>query len=212
MRWAAAGVAVTIGSRDAGRAREAAARVRGALPDADVEGLANPEAAAAGPIVVLCVPFAAQLPTLATLADSLAPGSLLVDCTVPLATAVGGRPTQALGVWAGSAAQQAQALLGEEIPVVGAFHTVSAATLADPRHELAEDVLLCGRRKADKARVARLVERIPGLRPVNAGPLETARIVETLTPLLISVNGRYRTHAGLRLTGLPAGDHWGGDR
>jgi NADPH-dependent F420 reductase len=114
-------------------------------------------------------------------------------------------------VWAGSAAQQAQALLGEEIPVVGAFHTVSAATLADLRHELAEDVLLCGRRKADKARVARLVERIPGLRPVNAGPLETARIVETLTPLLISVNGRYRTHAGLRLTGLPPGDHWGGD-
>ena len=85
----------------------------------------------------------------------------------------------------------------------------SAPVLADPEAELAEDVFICGDRKADKARVARLIELIPGLRAVNAGPLETARIVEQLTPLLISVNVRYKAHAGIRLTGLPETDHWG---
>ena len=78
----------------------------------------------------------------------------------------------------------------------------------DAEAELDEDVLVCGDRKADKARVAGLVDLIPGLRAVNAGPLEMARIVEQLTPLLISVNVRYKTHAGIRLTGLPEGDHW----
>ena len=71
-----------------------------------------------------------------------------------------------------------------------------------------EDVLICGDRKADKARVARLIESIEGLRAVNAGALEMARIVEQLTPMLISVNTRYKTHAGIRLTGLPDADHW----
>jgi predicted dinucleotide-binding enzyme len=69
-------------------------------------------------------------------------------------------------------------------------------------------VLICGERKADKTRVAELVQRIPGLRAVNAGALETARIVEQLTPLLISINVRYKAHAGIRITDLPAGDHW----
>ncbi|HET6998564.1 MAG TPA: NADPH-dependent F420 reductase, partial [Solirubrobacterales bacterium] len=194
LRWAAAGVPVVIGSRDAGRAREAAERVSAAVPGAEVAGMANADAAAAGPVVALCVPFAAQLPTLASLSESLVSDALLVDCSVPLATAVGGRPTHSLGVWHGSAAQQAQQAVPDGVSVVGAFHTVSAATLADLEHPLAEDVLLCGQRKADKARVAALVERIPGLRAVNAGSLETARIVEQLTPLLISVNSRYRTH------------------
>jgi NADPH-dependent F420 reductase len=208
LRWAAAGVPVAIGSRDAGRAREAAERVSAAVPGAAVEGVANAEAASRGPLVVLAVPFAAQISTLASLRESLAPGALLVDCSVPLATAVGGRPTHSIGVWHGSAAQQAQHALGDGVTVVGAFHTVSAATLTDLERPLHEDVLLCGQRKADKARVADLVERIPGLRAVNAGPLEAARIVEQLTPLLISVNARYKTHAGLRITGLPEGDHW----
>ena len=69
-------------------------------------------------------------------------------------------------------------------------------------------MLVCGDKKAPKAQVARLIEQIEGLRPVNAGPLEMARIVETLTPMLISVNVRYKTHAGIKLTGLPEGDHW----
>jgi NADPH-dependent F420 reductase len=114
-----------------------------------------------------------------------------------------------LGVWQGSAAEQAQEMVPEGVTVVAAFHTVGAPELADRESILDEDVLICGERKADKARVAELVAAIPGLRPVNAGPLETARFVEQLTPLLISINVRYKVHAGVRITGLPDGDHWG---
>jgi 8-hydroxy-5-deazaflavin:NADPH oxidoreductase len=121
---------------------------------------------------------------------------------------VSGKATRTLGVWQGSAAQQAQEMVPEGVTVVAALHTVGAPSLGDPEAKLDEDVLVCGDRKADKARVASLVELIPGLRAVNAGPLETARLVEQLTPLLISINVRYKTHAGIRLTGLPEGDHW----
>jgi 8-hydroxy-5-deazaflavin:NADPH oxidoreductase len=88
------------------------------------------------------------------------------------------------------------------------MHTLAAPVLADLDAELGEDVLVCGDKKADKARVARLIGQIAGLRAVNAGALEMARIVEQLTPMLISVNTRYKTHAGVRLTGLPDADHW----
>jgi 8-hydroxy-5-deazaflavin:NADPH oxidoreductase len=132
----------------------------------------------------------------------------VVDCTVRLAAAVSGKATRSLGVWQGSAAQQAQEMVPDGVTVVAALHTVGAPELADPAVELSEDVLLCGDRKADKSRVARLVEMIPGLRAVNAGPLEIARVVEQLTPLLVSINARYKTHAGIRITGLPDADHW----
>jgi NADPH-dependent F420 reductase len=89
------------------------------------------------------------------------------------------------------------------VVVVSALHTVSAAALADLDHELDEDVLVAGDKGDAKRTVAELIRRIPGLRPVNAGRLETARLIEGLTPLLISVNARYKTHAGIRVTGLP---------
>jgi NADPH-dependent F420 reductase len=127
---------------------------------------------------------------------------------VPLAAAVSGKATRSLGVWQGSAAQQAQEMVPDGVTVVSALHTVSAPILGDESAELDEDILVCGDRKADKARVARLIDLIPGLRAVNAGALEMARIVEQLTPLLISVNSRHRSHAGIRITGLPDGDLW----
>jgi NADPH-dependent F420 reductase len=99
-------------------------------------------------------------------------------------------------------------MVPDGVTVVSALHSLSAPRLADLKSDLDEDVLICGDRRADKARVAALVERIPGLRAVNAGALETARIVEQLTPLLISVNVRYKTRAGIRITGLPNDDHW----
>ncbi len=207
-RWARAGQPVAIGSRDAGRAEEAAAKVRDAVPGAEVTGLQNEEAASRGEVVFLTVPFRAQSENLNNLREALRPGQLLVDCTVPLAAAVSGKATRSLGVWQGSAAQQAQEMVPEGVTVVAAMHTLAAPALADLGTELGEDVLVCGDRKADKARVARLIELIPGLRAVNAGALEMARIVEQLTPMLIAVNSRYKTHAGIRLTGLPDGDHW----
>ena len=207
-RWAKAGVPVVIGSRDAGRAEEAAAKLREAVPGADATGLQNEEAASRGEVVFLTVPFRAQSENLNNLREALRPGQLLVDCTVPLAAAVSGKATRSLGVWQGSAAQQAQEMVPDGVTVVAAMHTLAAPVLADLDAELGEDVLVCADKKADKARVAVLIEAIPGLRAVNAGALEMARIVEQLTPMLISVNTRYKTHAGIRLTGLPDGDHW----
>jgi NADPH-dependent F420 reductase len=208
MRWAQVGQPVVIGSRSTDRAAEAARRVRDLAPEGEVEGLENAEAARRGPIVFLTVPFRAQSENLTNLKEALEPGQILVDCTVPLAAAVSGKATRSLGVWQGSAAQQAQEMTPDGVTVIAALHTVSAPTLNDPAADLDEDVLVCGDRKADKARVAVLIEAIPGLRAVNAGPLEMARIAEQLTPLLISINTRYKTHAGLRVTNLPEDDHW----
>jgi NADPH-dependent F420 reductase len=208
LRWAAAGHAVVIGSRSAERAAEAASKLARTLPDAEIEGLPNAEAAKQGAIVFLTVPFRAQSENLNNLREALEPGQLLVDCTVPLAAAVSGKATRSLGVWQGSAAQQAQEMVPDGVTVVSALHTVGAPTLADLDAELGEDILVCGDKKADKARVARIVELIDGLRPVNVGALEAARIVETITPLLIGVNVRYKAHAGVKLTGLPEADHW----
>lgn len=208
LRWAKAGRPVVLGSRSAERAAEAAAKLREAVPGAEVEGLLNEDAAKCAEVVFLTVPFRAQSENLNNLREALQPGQILVDCTVPLAAAVSGKATRTLGVWQGSAAQQAQEMVPDGVTVVAALHTVGAPSLGDPEAGLDEDVLVCGDRKADKARVAHLIELIPGLRAVNAGPLETARIVEQLTPLLISVNVRYKTHAGIKLTGLPDGDHW----
>jgi 8-hydroxy-5-deazaflavin:NADPH oxidoreductase len=197
-----------IGSRSEERAAEAARKLSNLAPDAEIEGLRNDVAARQGPVVFLTVPFRAQSENLNNLRESLEPGQLLVDCTVPLAAAVSGKATRSLGVWQGSAAQQAQEMVPDGVTVVAGLHTISAPMLADTGAELAEDVLLCGDRKSDKAQVAGLIEEIPGLRAVNAGPLEMARIVEQLTPLLISINARYKTHAGIRISGLPDADHW----
>lgn len=203
LRLAAADVPVIIGSRRPDAAAEAAERLRAQVEGAQVDGLENAEAVTRGPIVVLSVPFRAQSENLTNLKNALRPGQILVDATVPLAAAVSGKATRLLGVPQGSAGQQAQEMVPEGVDVVSALHTVGAAVLADLDHELDEDVLIAGDRRDPKARVAELIGRIPGLRPVNAGRLETARLIEGLTPLLISVNARYKTHAGIKLTGLP---------
>jgi NADPH-dependent F420 reductase len=207
VRLARAGQTIVIGSRKLERAEEAAGRLREAVDGAEVEGLENGDAAKRGPIVFLAVPFRAHSETLTNLKEALADGQLLVDCTVPLAAAVSGKATRTIGVWQGSAAQQAQEMAPDGVTVISALHTVSAPALAGDE-ALDEDVLICGDRKADKKRVAALIELIDGLRAVNAGPLEQARIVEPLTALLIGINSRYKTHAGIRITGLPHGDHW----
>jgi len=207
VRLARAGQQIVIGSRKPDRAEEAATRLREAVPGAEVEGVENGEAAKRGPIVFLTVPFRAQSETLTNLKEALSEGQLLVDCTVPLAAAISGKATRTLGVWQGSAAQQAQEMAPDGVTVISALHTVSAPVLAGDE-ELDEDVLICGDRKADKTRVAELIELIDGLRAVNAGPLDQARIVEPLTAMLIGINSRYKTHAGIRITGLPEESHW----
>lgn len=203
LRLGRAGTEVVIGSRDAGRAREAAQRAAAKVPDGGFEGLVNADAARAARIVMLCVPFRNQSENLTNLKDVLRPGQVLVDATAPLAAAVSGKATRMLGVWQGSAAQQAQEMAPEGVHVVSALHTVSADSLANLDHALDEDVLLCGNDRDAKHEAAQLIERIDGLRCVDCGRLEMARITESLTALLISINVRHRAHAGVKITGLP---------
>jgi 8-hydroxy-5-deazaflavin:NADPH oxidoreductase len=202
-RLGLAGTPIVIGSRDAARAEETAAKLREQAPDGSFEGLANGPAAERSEVVFVCVPFRSQSETLTNLKEHLREGQLLIDATVPLAAAVSGRATRTLGVWQGSAAQQAAEMAPTGVRVVSALHTVSAAVLRDLDATPDEDVLVCGDRRADKAQAAEIIERVPGLRCVDCGRLEQARITESLTALLIGVNARYKTHAGIRLTGLP---------
>jgi len=206
IRLARAGVPIAIGSRDPDRAQEAAQRALSVVPDGSFTGYANDEAARAAQVVILSVPFRSHSETLTNLKETLEAGQLLIDATVPLAAAVSGKATRMLGVWQGSAAQQAAEMAPEGVRVVSALHTISAASLTDLEHPLEQDVLLCGDRRADKTEAARLIERIDGLRCVDCGPLEMARITESLTALLIGVNSRYKVHAGVRLAGLPDPD------
>ncbi|HEX4564095.1 MAG TPA: NADPH-dependent F420 reductase [Solirubrobacteraceae bacterium] len=204
LRFARAGVAVAIGSRDLDRAEETAARAQERVADGTFEAFDNAGAARAADVVILSVPFRNQSETLANLAEALSPGKLLIDATVPLAAAVSGKATRMLGVWQGSAAEQALEMAPDGVRVVAGLHTVSAASLADLEHPLQQDVLLCGDSREDKAQAAQLIERIDGLRCVDCGRLEMARIAESLTALLIAVNSRYKVHAGIRFTDLGA--------
>jgi NADPH-dependent F420 reductase len=204
IRFARAGVPVAVGSRDPERAQETVARALGRVPGAACSAHDNAGAVRAADVVILSVPFRNQSETLANLAGELSPGQLLIDATVPLAAAVSGKATRMLGVWQGSAAQQAREMVPEGVRVVAGLHTVSAASLADFEHPLEQDVLLCGDSREDKAEAAELIERIEGLRCVDCGRLEMARTTESLTALLIAVNARYKVHAGIRLTDLGA--------
>ena len=208
VRWAIAGVPIVIGSREASRAQDMAARVierakEGGTSDPRVEGLHNEDAASRANTVVLAVPFRAQAENLANLRNSLQPQTILVDATVPLAAAVGGRATRTLGIWQGSAAAQAVEMAPRGVTVVSALHTVSAAALSDPSIAMDEDVLMAGDDRKAKDDVAELIRRIPGLRPVDCGELEISRIIEQLTAMLISVNKRHKIkHSGIRITGI----------
>lgn len=205
LRWAAAGWHVVIGSRDPARAAAAAeqARAQLGLAGSQIEGRSNLEAARGAPQVLLAVPFSAQVATLKSIAPALAPGTILVDLTVPLEASVGGSPSRVLGVWAGSAAEQAAAQVPQGVEVAGAFHNVSSHALRNLEAPVDCDVLVCANRADTRQAVRPLVEAIPGCRFVDAGPLENARIVEAITALLIGINRRHKVHgAGLRITGL----------
>jgi NADPH-dependent F420 reductase len=203
VRLARAGVPVAIGSRDPSRAQETVERARVVIPEGSFSAADNVGAARAARTVILSVPFRNHSETLANLRDALTEGQLLIDATVPLAAAVGGKATRMLGVWQGSAAQQAAEMAPPGTRVVSTLHTISAASLTDLEHPLDQDVLLCGDSLEDKREAARLLSLIDGMRCIDCGRLEMARIAESLTALLISVNSRYKVHAGIRLTGLP---------
>jgi NADPH-dependent F420 reductase len=219
LRWAGVGVSVVIGSREAAKAEAAAGKVLARLGElsparraglGSVTGAENGQAAAQAAVVVLSVPFPAQVAILKSIRAALgaAKDAILVDATVPLAATLGGKPTRMLSVWQGSAAEQARELVPSSVPVLAALHNASAEALEDLSLPLDCDILICGDDAEAKKRFFPLVERIEGLRPIDAGPLEMARIVESMTALLISLNRQYKVHhAGVRITGLDSGAH-----
>jgi len=203
LRWARAGETIIIGSRDEQRAQAAAASIQTKVGNqANVSGMENSAACAAAHILMLTIPFEGQASLLKQLKSSVTAGSILIDATVPLASAIGGRASRPLGVWQGSAAQQAAELVPKGVSVVAAFHNLSAELL-DGEQPLDCDVIVCSD-DTDAAQLTReLAAKIPGVRGVDGGKLENARIVENITALLIGLNIRHKGHAGIRITGLP---------
>ncbi len=199
LRWAQSGYRVLIGSRDAGRAEAKADELNAILGDTVIQGVDNVDAAAAADIVVLSVPYAAHETILDSVKDNVQ-GKILVDVTVPLAPP----KVRTVHIPDGIAASlEAQALLGEDVRVVAAFQNVGAAHLKDLQQGVNCDVLICGDDEEAKQEVARLVEAIQGMRAVDAGPLANAVAVESLTPVLLYINKRYKVAgAGIRITGL----------
>jgi NADPH-dependent F420 reductase len=196
-RFAQAGARVLIGSRDAQKAADAARRIP------NVVGRLNAEAVAEADIVVLTVPLTAQISTLKSIQSSFRPSAVLVDATVPLEAAIGGRVSHALTLWSGSAAQQAARHTPPGVSVVAAFHTLSAELLTQLDQPVDSDVLICGDHAPAKSLVTEMIAMLPGARAVDCGPLENARLIEGAAALLISLNIRHKVkHSGLRITGL----------
>ena len=199
MRWAKAGIEVIIGSRQQEKAAGVAAELNQELGQELIKGMANPEAAAAADIVALTVPFSAHNPTLESVKDHLQ-GKILIDVCVPL------DPDNVRKMQypaSGSATQEAQALLGDDVKVVAAFQNVSATELRHLDHDIDCDVLVCGNDRGAREAVMDLVTKM-GMKPVDAGLAYNAPIVEGLTAMLIGLNIRNKVKgSGIRITGLP---------
>jgi len=203
-RLARAGEHIVIGSREASRAQETVQQLRTQIGGtAQIEGAENAAAAAQCDIAVLTLPFSGQAPLLKQLKGVWKPGTIVIDTTVPLAATVGGSPTRMIGVWQGSAAQAAAELLPAGVAIAAAFQNLGAELLAGDA-PIDCDVLVCSDDENAKKVAMELAAKIPGVRALNGGKLENARIVESITALLIGLNIRHKVHsAGVRFTGLP---------
>lgn len=204
-RWAQAGYPIVIGSRTAEKAQEAVTELQAIIAERGYDAVAvtaadNKAAAAAADIVALTVPYAHHASTLEAVKPELE-GKILIDVTVPL------RPPKVGTVQlpeAGSAAQEAQALLGEGVKVVSAFQNVAAHHLQEG-HGIECDVLVAGNSKEARAEVVTLVEAA-GMKGFSIGPVANSAAAEALTSILIQINRQFKCHAGIRISGLPEGE------
>ncbi len=206
LRFAKSGEKVLLGSRDIKKAENTVNIIHNMLKGEEldcIKAMTNQDAAAQGDILILTVPLQAQKITLLSIKDHLE-GKILVDATVPLETCVGGTSTRYIDLWEGSAAERsAEILKDKNTVVVSAFNNVSSASLTNIKEDVKCDCLISGDDPESKAIVMKLAEKIPGVRAIDCGPLENARIVEKITPLLINLNIRNKTRlAGIRITGL----------
>jgi 8-hydroxy-5-deazaflavin:NADPH oxidoreductase len=201
VRWAAAGYPVVIGSRSAEKAAGAATELSQPLPPnrASIRGAANGDAAAQAAVVVLSVPYDAQVGTIDQIVTACQ-GKTVITVVAPL------KPPKVATVWhppGGSAAQEAQAQLGEGVQVVAAFQNVAAGHLKDLSWQPNCDVLVTGDSKAAK-QIAIELAQAAGFVAIDAGPLANASVVEGLTAVLIGINARNKVQgSGIRITGLP---------
>ena len=206
LRFVKAGEDIIIGSRDAKKAENAVNTVKEMLEGEEVSnihGLTNVDAAKEGDIILLTVPLQAQVITLKSIKEFIG-DKIVIDATVPLDGCLGGRPTRYVDVWQGSAAERTAELLEDtNAIVVSAFNNISAPSLLNIKRDVDCDCLVSGDDEEARKTVMTLAEKIPKIRSVDCGPLENARIVEKLTPLLINLNIRNKIKfAGLRITGL----------
>lgn len=206
LRFANAGEKVLLGSRDIKKAENTTNVIHNMLKGEELEciqAMTNEDAAKNGDVVILTVPLQAQKITLNSIKDHLE-GKILVDATVPLETCVGGSSTRYVDLWEGSAAERsAEMLKNKQTKVVSAFNNISASSLTNIKEEIKCDCLVSGDDVESKEIVMALAEKIPGVRAIDCGPLENARIVEKITPLLINLNIRNKIRlAGIRITGL----------
>ena len=202
IRFVQAGEDVIIGSRTIEKAQAAVDKVKDLLDDiSNLKAAENPDAAAEAEVLVLTVPLAAQKSTLLSIKEG-AKGKPLLDATGPLESAIGGSPITYLDLWDGAAAERSAKIL-KETNVICAFNNISSAALMNFKEPIDCDCLISGDDADSKAVATELIEKIPGVNVIDCGPLERAKIIEKITPLLIGLNIRNKTQfGGIRITGL----------
>ena len=207
LRLAIEGVEVIVGSRKEEKALTVVGEAKEKYADYDLSkmsGMANEDAAKAGDILILTVPLAAQKPTLEGIKE-FCNDKIILDATVPLETAIGGKPFRFIDLMEGSAAERTAKILdGTGAKVICAFCNISNSHLSNIPEPIDCDCLIAGDDKESKEIAAELINKIPGIRTIDTGILEKARIIEKITPLLIGLNIKYKSHyGGLRITGIP---------
>ena len=205
-RLAIEGVDVIIGSRKEEKALEVVAQAKEDLKDYDLstmKGMANEDAAREGDVLIITVPLAAQKPTVEGIKE-FCKDKIVMDATVPLETAIGGKPFRFIDLMEGSAAERTASILeGTGAKVICAFCNISNSHLANIPEEIDCDCLIAGDDNDAKATVAEIIDKIPGIKTIDCGILEKARVIEKITPLLIGLNIKYKSHyGGLRITGI----------
>ena len=205
-RLAIAGVDVIIGSRKEKKALDVVAKAKEELADYDLSnmcGMANEDAAREGDVLIITVPLAAQKPTLEGIKE-FCKDKIVMDATVPLETAVGGKPFRFIDLMEGFAAERtAKILEGTGAKVICAFCNISNSHLSNIPEEIDCDCLIAGDDVDSKKVATDIINKIPGVKTIDCGILEKARIIEKITPLLIGLNIKYKSHyGGLRITGI----------
>ena len=206
-RLTIAGVDVIVGSRKEEKALDVVAQAKEDLSDYDLSnmvGMANEDAAKEGDVLIITVPLAAQKPTIEGIKEFCA-DKIVMDATVPLETAIGGKPFRFIDLMEGSAAERTASILeGTGAKVIC---NISNSHLANIPEDIDCDCLIAGDDAEAKATAAEIIDKIPGIKTIDCGILEKARIIEKITPLLIGLNIKYKSHyGGLRITGIPALD------